>query len=135
VKFLVDAQLPPRLARFLIDAGHDCVHTSELPAGNRTTDEQIAEQADIEWRIVVTKDRDFRDSHLLRASPRYLLLVATGNITNNEPLTLVKDNLALISETFGQERFVEITATTLVVHRQPREQKRSGPPEPGDGER
>jgi predicted nuclease of predicted toxin-antitoxin system len=60
VKFLIDAQLPARLARFLNDAGHDALHTSELLQGNRTTDVQIAEQADRDGRVVVTKDRDFR---------------------------------------------------------------------------
>jgi hypothetical protein len=39
---LVDAQLPARLAAFLGAAGHDVVHTSQLPAGNRTTDAAIA---------------------------------------------------------------------------------------------
>jgi predicted nuclease of predicted toxin-antitoxin system len=65
VKFVVDAQLPARLARFLNDTGHDAVHTSALPAGNRTTDAWIAEFADSEDRVVVIKDRDFRESHLL----------------------------------------------------------------------
>jgi predicted nuclease of predicted toxin-antitoxin system len=46
VKFLVDAQLPARLARFLNDAGHDTIHTSELPEGNRTTDTGVADVAD-----------------------------------------------------------------------------------------
>lgn len=31
MKFLVDAQLPLRLARYLREAGHDVVHTRELP--------------------------------------------------------------------------------------------------------
>ena len=56
MKFLVDAQLPARLARFLNDAGHDTVHTSDLPGGNRTTDARIAEFADGDGRVVVTKD-------------------------------------------------------------------------------
>jgi hypothetical protein len=32
MKFIVDAQLPRRLARQLADAGHDAVHCLELPA-------------------------------------------------------------------------------------------------------
>jgi predicted nuclease of predicted toxin-antitoxin system len=36
MKFLADAQLPRRLARWLSAQGHDAVHTLELPAGNRT---------------------------------------------------------------------------------------------------
>lgn len=92
MKFLVDAQLPTRLARFLSSSGHDALHTLELPDGNRTTDARIAEIADGSDRVVVTKDRDFRDSHLLTRSPRRLLVVATGNITND---TSVRSNRCL----------------------------------------
>jgi predicted nuclease of predicted toxin-antitoxin system len=83
VKFLIDAQLPARLAEFLNRAGHDALHTIGLPDGNRSTDSQIAQHADTENRVVVTKDQDFRDGHLLGRSPRKLLVVATGNITND----------------------------------------------------
>jgi hypothetical protein len=41
---------------------------------------RIADEAD---RVVVTKDSDFRFGHLLVGSPRKLLVVATGNITND----------------------------------------------------
>lgn len=96
MNFLVDAQLPARLARFLANVGHDAVHASELPEGNRTTDVRIAELADGEGRIVVTKDRDFRDGHLLAGSPRRLLVVTTGNITNNALLALFEAHLDAI---------------------------------------
>jgi predicted nuclease of predicted toxin-antitoxin system len=43
VKFLIDAQLLARLAEFLNRAGHDAVHSTGLPDGNRSTDRQIAE--------------------------------------------------------------------------------------------
>ena len=69
MKFLVDAQLPARLARFLSKGGHDALHTTDLPDGNRTTDARIAELTDDQGRVVVTKDRDFRDGHLLSRSP------------------------------------------------------------------
>ncbi len=36
MNFLVDAQLPRRLARILTGAGHDAVHTLDLPNANRT---------------------------------------------------------------------------------------------------
>jgi len=88
VKFLIDAQLPLRLAEFLNRTGHDALHTIELPDGNRSTDRQIAELADADGRVVVTKDRDFRDGHLLVGSPRELLIVATGNITNDALLSI-----------------------------------------------
>jgi predicted nuclease of predicted toxin-antitoxin system len=59
MKFLVDAQLPPRLARFLRDAVHDAVHTSELPDGNRMPDRQIAEFVNGEGRVEVHQGSRF----------------------------------------------------------------------------
>jgi predicted nuclease of predicted toxin-antitoxin system len=64
VKFLVDAQLPARLARLLSDHGHDALHRRDMPRGNRSADAEIAAVADAEDRVVVSKDRDFRDTHL-----------------------------------------------------------------------
>ena len=84
MKFLVDAQLRVRVARLLREGGHDALHTSQLPDENRSPDADIARIADAEDRVVISKDRDFRDSHLLRRSPQRLLVVATGNIANDE---------------------------------------------------
>ncbi|MBW0088652.1 DUF5615 family PIN-like protein [Pseudonocardia sp. KRD-184] len=59
----------------------------------RTTDARIAEVTGREGRVVVTKDRDFRDGHSLSGSPRRLLIVGTGNITNTGLLGLFEANL------------------------------------------
>ena len=83
MKFLIDAQLPRRLARRLGSIGHDAVHTRDLPAGNRTTDGEICRFADPNGRVVVTKDADFVSSYLLSGRPGRLLLVSVGNITND----------------------------------------------------
>jgi predicted nuclease of predicted toxin-antitoxin system len=117
VKFLVDAQLPARLARFLSSAGHDALHTMELPDGNRTTDGRIAELADEEGRVVVTKDQDFRDGHLLTTSPQRLLIVASGNITNTALLSLLETHLDAITTALGDADFVELGPDSLVAHR------------------
>jgi len=49
---------------------------------------ELALAADTEDRVLVTKDRDFRDGHLLRALPGRLLIVTTGNISNRDLLAL-----------------------------------------------
>jgi len=41
------------------------MHTSQLPDGNRTSDERLVSLADNDDRILVTKDRDFEVSHLI----------------------------------------------------------------------
>jgi len=117
VRFLVDAQLPLRLARLLARAGHDTLHTINLTDGNRTPDRDVAARADADGRIVVTKDRDFRDGHLLAAIPQRLLVVSTGNTANNVLLDMFEANLELIVEAFEDADFVEIGPQALIVHR------------------
>jgi predicted nuclease of predicted toxin-antitoxin system len=116
VRFLVDAQLPNRLARLLSAADHDAIHTSELPSGNRTTDAEIASRADAEDRVVVTKDRDFRNSHLLRSTPGRLLIVATANISNNELMARFDQFLDSIVAALNEVQFVELGPDELIVH-------------------
>ena len=38
MKFLVDAQLPVKLAQILRQKGYDAIHTKELPHQNQTSD-------------------------------------------------------------------------------------------------
>lgn len=116
MRFLVDAQLPRRLANALTDLGHDALHTLDLPDRNATRDREVAAVADRDDRIVVTKDNDFRDSHLLRGRPRRLLHVTTGNITNAALMELVRRHLGEIERAFERSRYVELTADSLVVH-------------------
>ncbi len=118
MRFLVDAQLPAKLATLLNVSGQDAIHSAQLPEGNRTTDAALAEFADSEERVVITKDRDFRDSHFLRRSPRRLLVVSTGNVTNKALLALFNDHLGTIVEALGlgEATFVEIGSAGLVIH-------------------
>jgi predicted nuclease of predicted toxin-antitoxin system len=55
MKFLVDAQLPRRLTVLPEQAGHDAIHTLDLPLGNRTTDTVINQLSLNEQRVIVTK--------------------------------------------------------------------------------
>lgn len=116
MKFVVDAQLPRRVAFMLREQGHDAIHTLDLPAGNRTADSTIIELADGEGRVVVTKDADFVNSFLLTHQPQKLLLVSTGNITNTELDRLLLPNVGAIAEALATADFVELTRTSLIIH-------------------
>ncbi|SPE55083.1 conserved hypothetical protein [Verrucomicrobia bacterium] len=98
MKFIVDAQLPRRLARDLAAAGHDVTHTLDLPLGNRTPDQDIATLAAKEGRVVVTKDSDFVTTFVLRGAPPKLLLISTGNISNDALSRLTVANLTTFDE-------------------------------------
>lgn len=116
MKFLVDAQLPRKLCKWLREAGHDVVHTLDLPLGNATPDSVVLTVATNEQRIVVTKDDDFVQSHLIAGRPEKLLLIATGNIGNVELETLLRNNLARIEQALQSGRFVEIGRHELTLH-------------------
>jgi predicted nuclease of predicted toxin-antitoxin system len=116
VKFLIDAQLPRKLATALASGGHEVVHTLWLPEKNRSPDSYIRRLADSEGRVVVTKDADFVTSHLLLGSPAKLLQITTGNLPNPELCKLILENLPKIEAAFTTASFIEITATNLVVH-------------------
>lgn len=116
MRFLVDAQLPIRLATQFSELGHEVLHTSSLPSGNRTTDQQIATAADLDGRIVVTKDSDFRNSHLLTGSPARLLVVATGNIGNADLLQLFESRMTELGEAFAAGDYVELRRGAVVSH-------------------
>jgi predicted nuclease of predicted toxin-antitoxin system len=95
----------------LVTGGHDAVHTLDLPAGNRSTDRAVAEAADADDRILVTKDGDFRDSHRRRASPRRLLSVMTDNIGNDELLPIFGRHLGLLVTALESAGMVELGTT------------------------
>ena len=87
MKYIVDAQLPRRIAVWLREAGHDALHTLDLPESNRTTDQSIIALSLREHRVVVTKDADFVAGFVLRNEPERLLLISTGNITNHSSVS------------------------------------------------
>jgi predicted nuclease of predicted toxin-antitoxin system len=117
MKFIVDAQLPKSLSDFLKASGFDSVHTLELQEMNGTKDAAITEKADMEGRIVITKDADFLDGYILYGKPAKLLLVKTGNIPNSELLELFQKNLNILQTAFSQCNFVEMTGTEMITHK------------------
>ena len=115
MKFLVDAQLPRRLARLLATANQDCIHTLDLPRRNRTPDDELLEICARDDRILISKDLEFADSFLLKRQPARLLLISTGNITNNELESLFSKHLSKIIEAFESCAFVEVDRSGMIV--------------------
>ncbi len=72
--------------------------------------------AELEDRVVVTKDGDFRDSHLLAGQPRRLLHVTTGNISNTALLDLVRGHIAEIEQACERGTHVELRTDSLIIH-------------------
>jgi len=84
MKFLIDAQLPPALARLLEDSGHEASHVADVSLRD-AGDTEIWDLALTEGMVIVTKDEDFahRQSQLEDAdlSPAIVWL-RVGNTSN-----------------------------------------------------
>lgn len=98
------------------EAGHDTIHTLDLPAANRTTDVEINELSARDLRVVITKDTDFVDSFLLFHRPYKLLLISTGNIANADLEELFVAEIPAIAAAFESYDYLELTRTTLIFH-------------------
>ena len=114
MKFLLDAHLPPSLAVLLAGAGHDAIHTRDLPAQNRTRDGVITEISVRDERVVITKDTDFFYSHVLHGRPWKLLLVRTGNIGTGELRRLFARHLPEIESALSSHTLVELDREAVI---------------------
>jgi predicted nuclease of predicted toxin-antitoxin system len=78
VKFLVDNQLPAALAQYLRKRGFDCQHVLEAGLGG-ALDSEICRQAELQERIVITKDEDFLYFAKQREARIQVIWVRSGN--------------------------------------------------------
>lgn len=116
MKYLIDAQLPKRLCLLMQELGYDSIHTLDLENKNRTKDCDINTLSLIEQRVVISKDSDFIDSLLISEKPYKLLHVATGNISNNDLLSLFLKNTHKMDEMLNSVRFIELNPKTIIIH-------------------
>jgi predicted nuclease of predicted toxin-antitoxin system len=81
VNFLIEAQLPPALARWIATQGHQANHVFEV--GLQAADDgPIWEFARKETAVIVSKDEDFVDRWLLSDRPVPLVWIRKGNCSN-----------------------------------------------------
>ena len=116
MKFLLDAQLPKKLSLFLQYKGHDSLHTLDLPHKNTSKDSELNTLSISDKRVVVSKDMDFVESLLISNKPYKLLYVNTGNITNKQLHMLFTINLEQLVLFLEENRFVELTYDSIIVH-------------------
>lgn len=115
MNFIVDAQLPKSLARFLREKGHDAIHTLELPDKNKTDDRDINQLSLSEKRVVISKDSDFYDRYFLKLEPYKLLYLTTGNIPNKDLIKIFEKNLTRIIVELETNFVVELTRNSIIT--------------------
>ncbi len=115
MKFLIDAHLPPGLRAVFQAAGHDAIHTLDLPEQNASRDGVLNEISMAEMRVVVTKDTDFYYSHLLHGRPWKLVLVRTGNLGLKATRLMFENHLTAIEAALRIHTLVELDQETVTV--------------------
>lgn len=108
MRFLVDAQLPPALARLLASYGHHAEHVADIGLRN-AEDSSIWRHAVENEAILVTKDEDF--AHRLRqsCSAPVILWLRIGNTSRRALLVGFIPLLPRIEAMVRQgERLIEV---------------------------
>lgn len=90
MKFLVDAQLPPALARFLTAKGENAIHVLDKQM-MESSDSEIWELALKESLIIITKDEDFQMRATVSATPPKIIWVRLGNSTKKVLLNFFEE--------------------------------------------
>jgi len=76
----------------------------------------IAEFADKSDFVLITKDTDFRNSFLLKRTPRKLIRVCLGNISNKLLISIFEKNLELlVKNTSSKSCYIEINREGIMI--------------------
>lgn len=79
--FLIDAQLPPAFAGWLIERGHTATHVKDIFLTS-AEDPEIWDYALESGSIIVTKDEDFSERLSRTADGPVIIWLRIGNATN-----------------------------------------------------
>lgn len=108
MKFLVDAQLPPALAHWLREAGHEAAHVED--AGLRESDDSVIwAHAQQTAAVILTKDEDFATRAKQQSEGPVIVWLRVGNTTNRVLRAWIELRLTGIVQLAAQgSRVVEV---------------------------
>jgi len=109
MRFLVDAQLPPALARWLAAQGHEAEHVADLGM-QAASDAAIWDHAWAASAVVVTKDEDFAQRKVLSRTGPAVVWIRLPNTRRRDLLawfgTVLPDIVAALEK---GETMIEVT--------------------------
>ena len=87
MKFIIDNQLPPKLAQWITAQGHEALHLQEVGLQD-ARDIQVLEFANNHGMVLVSKDEDFLHLALTRPGTSQVVWVRLGNCRTRSLLTI-----------------------------------------------
>ncbi len=120
MRFLVDANMSPRVAELLRSNGHDAVAVRDIGLGD-ASDDEILDYARGDDRIVISHDTDFGTLLAFRrlSRPSFILIRSSDPITPDEQAALIIGNLDAISEDLESGAIVVFARGRLRTRRLP----------------
>ena len=108
MRFLVDAQLPPALARYLAARQHTAEHVYDIGMGD-APDREVWHYASINNAVLVTKDDDFVTFRMAHDDGPAVVWIRLGNTTNRVLLEAMDKSVATIEKLLVEgERLIEV---------------------------
>lgn len=120
MRLLVDANLSPRVAAGLNDAGLDAVHVVDWQLGE-ARDLAILEAASADDRTIISSDTDFGALLALhdRRKPSFVLLRHLNDLTPDQHASLLIANLLAVADELEAGAVVTVDRTRIRVRRLP----------------
>jgi predicted nuclease of predicted toxin-antitoxin system len=108
MRFIIDAQLPPALARYLSSLGHDAVHVGDL--GMATAEDGAIWRHALETSaVIVTKDEDFASRFMMTQQGPAIVWIRIGNTSKQALLEWFKPMVPTIEQALSTgERLIEV---------------------------
>jgi predicted nuclease of predicted toxin-antitoxin system len=116
MRFLIDANLSPVVAKRLAEAGHPTIHVFDLGM-HTATDDQILAHALANGQVIISADSDFTAMLALShaATPSLILLRSTDRLAPTEQADLLVANIPTIAEDLAAGAVVSLSAQHLRV--------------------
>ena len=108
MRWIIDAQLPPALARLLQQRGHEAEHVED--AGLRHADDSaIWQRALAQGAIILTKDEDFPIRASASRSAPAIVWLRIGNASRRALLAWLEPRLPAIEARLNQgDKLIEV---------------------------
>jgi predicted nuclease of predicted toxin-antitoxin system len=108
MRFLIDAQLPPALARWLAARGHDAEHVADRGLAG-ASDAAIWSCADAIGAAIVTKDEDFAQRKALNEGGPAIVWIRLPNTRRRDLLIWFESVLPQVLQALSRgETLIEI---------------------------
>lgn len=108
MRFLVDAQLPPALARWLASSGHPTEHVAERNLAG-AKDRAVWDDAVATNAAIITKDEDFAIRRVMVSQGPPIVWIRLGNTRKRELLAWFDAQLPQILQALDEgETLIEV---------------------------